>query len=131
MDLTGTGLTGFDLYLGGEGKHERIYDKLGAHSYGHGAAAGTRFAVWAPNAERVSVVGPFNQWDGNAHVMRGRASSGIWELAIPTIGAGTAYKYEIRDRAGHLFVKADPYGFAMQLRPEICPVLPSLAAYAW
>ena len=129
--MTDSGLTDFDLYLFGEGKHERIYDKLGAHSYGLGAAAGTRFAVWAPNAERVGVVGPFNHWNGDAHVMRSRGSSGIWELAIPGIGAGTTYKYEIRDRAGRLFVKADPYGFAMQLRPENCSVVASLDGYAW
>ena len=115
----------------GEGKHERIYDKLGAHPDGHGDAAGTRFAVWAPNAERVSVVGDFNHWNGDAHVMRTRASSGVWELAIPGVGAGTAYKYEIRDRAGRLFVKADPYGFAMQLRPDNCSVVASLDGYVW
>jgi len=107
--LTDSGITDFDLYLFGEGNHERIYDKLGAHTYGQGAAAGTRFAVWAPNAERVSVVGAFNLWHGDVHVMRPRATSGIWELAIPAIGAGTAYTYEIRDRAGRLHVKADPY----------------------
>jgi len=129
--LSDPGLTDFDLYLFGEGKHERIYDKLGAHTYGDGAAAGTRFAVWAPNAERVSVVGPFNHWNGDAHAMRSRASSGVWELAIPGIGAGTAYKYEIRDRAGRLFVKADPYGFAMQLRPENCSVVASLDGHVW
>jgi 1,4-alpha-glucan branching enzyme len=100
-NLTDHAITDFDLYLFGEGKHERIYDKLGAHLYASaaasaaaspaaGAAAGTRFAVWAPNAERVSVVGAFNQWNGDAHVMQGRGSSGIWELAIPGIGAGTA-----------------------------------------
>jgi 1,4-alpha-glucan branching enzyme len=126
-----SGLTDFDLYLFGEGKHERIYDKLGAHAYGHGGAAGTRFAVWAPNAERVSVVGAFNEWHGDVHVMRARATGGVWELAIPGVGAGTAYKYEIRDRTGRLFLKADPYGFAMQLRPENCSVVSSLAGYAW
>jgi 1,4-alpha-glucan branching enzyme len=129
--LTDLRITDFDLYLFGEGKHERIYDKLGAHTYGDGAAAGTRFAVWAPNAERVSVVGPFNQWNGDANAMRSRASSGVWELAIPGIGAGTTYKYEIRDRAGRLFVKADPYGFAMQLRPANCSVVASLDGHAW
>jgi 1,4-alpha-glucan branching enzyme len=129
--MSDSGLTDFDLYLFGEGKHERIYDKLGAHSYGVGAAAGTRFAVWAPNAERVSVVGAFNHWNGDAHVMRGRASSGVWELNIPGIGVGSAYKYEIRDRKGHLFVKADPYGFAMQLRPENCSVVVSLDGHHW
>ena len=146
INLTDHAITDFDLYLFGEGKHERIYDKLGAHLYTSAAASvatgaaageaavaatGTRFAVWAPNAERVSVVGAFNQWNGDTHVMHVRGSSGIWELAIPGIGAGTAYKYEIRDRAGHLFVKADPYGFAMQLRPENCSVVTSLDGYAW
>jgi 1,4-alpha-glucan branching enzyme len=131
FNLTDSRLTDFDLYLFGEGKHERIYDKLGAHSYGDGAAAGTRFAVWAPNAERVSVVGPFNHWNGDAHVMRSRASSGVWEMAIPGIGAGANYKYEIRDRAGRLFVKADPYGFSMQLRPDNCSVVASLDGHVW
>ncbi len=131
INLTDSGLTDFDLYLFGEGKHERIYDKLGAHIVGEGAASGTRFAVWAPNAERVSIVGPFNHWNGDAHVMRSRASSGVWELAVSGVGAGTAYKYEIRDRAGRLFVKADPYGFAMQLRPENCSVVASLDGHVW
>jgi 1,4-alpha-glucan branching enzyme len=87
--------------------------------------------VWAPNAERVSVVGAFNQWNGDSNAMRSRESSGVWELKIPGLGAGTAYKYEIRDRAGRLFVKADPYGFAMQLRPENCSVVASLDGYVW
>ena len=125
-------LTDFDLHLFGEGKHERIYDKLGAHVFGSGSEGeGTRFAVWAPNAERVSVVGPFNHWNGDAHVMCARASSGVWELAIPGVGAGAAYKYEIRDRAGRLFVKADPYGFAMQLRPDNCSVVACLDGHVW
>jgi 1,4-alpha-glucan branching enzyme len=134
-NLTGQAITDFDLYLFGEGKHERIYDKLGAHPCAAGAvagaAAGTRFAVWAPNAERVSVVGAFNHWDGNVDVMRSRASSGIWEIVIPGVGIGTAYKYEIRDREGRLFVKTDPYGFAMQLRPDNCSLVASLDGYAW
>ncbi len=129
--MTESGLTDFDLHLFGEGKHERIYDKLGAHAYGDGGTAGTRFAVWAPNAERVSVVGAFNHWDGDAHVMRTRAAGGVWELNIPGIGTGSAYKYEIRDRAGRLFVKADPYGFAMQLRPDNCSVVASLDGHVW
>jgi 1,4-alpha-glucan branching enzyme len=129
--LSELGLSDFDLYLFGEGKHERIYDKLGAHAWSAGGESGTRFAVWAPNADRVSVVGAFNRWNGDAHVMRTRGAGGVWELAIPGIGAGTAYKYEIRDRAGHLFVKADPYGFAMQLRPENCSVVASLDGHAW
>ena len=129
--MTDSAITDFDLYLFGEGKHERIYDKLGAHPAAVGVAPGTRFAVWAPNAERVSVVGPFNRWDGGANVMHSRASSGIWELTIPGIGTGISYKYEIRDRSGRLFLKADPYGFAMELRPENCSVVASLDGYVW
>ncbi len=129
--MTDQAITDFDLYLFGEGRHQRIYDKLGAHPDPRGAAAGTRFAVWAPNAERVSVVGAFNDWDGGAHVMHSRASSGIWELTVPGIGAGTAYKYEIRDRGGRLLLKTDPYGAAMQLRPENCSLVTSLDGYAW
>jgi 1,4-alpha-glucan branching enzyme len=129
--MTDQAITDFDLHLFGEGKHERIYEKLGAHPDPAGPAAGTRFAVWAPNAERVSVVGPFNHWDGGANVMRSRASSGVWESVIPGIGVGTPYKFEIRDHAGRLFVKSDPYGFAMQLRPENCSVVASLDGFDW
>jgi 1,4-alpha-glucan branching enzyme len=128
--LSDSQLTDFDLYLFGEGRHERIYEKLGAHPQAQDAA-GTRFAVWAPNAERVSVVGAFNAWDGNSHVMRPRGSSGIWELTVPGVGVGTAYKYEIRGRDHRLFLKADPYGFAMQLRPENCSVVASLDGFVW
>jgi 1,4-alpha-glucan branching enzyme len=128
--LTDSALSDFDLHLFGEGNHERIYDKLGAHPSADDRA-GTRFAVWAPNAEQVSVVGEFNHWDGRTHVMKPRASSGVWELLIPGIGAGTAYKYEIRDRGRRLFLKADPYGFAMQLRPENCSVVTVLDGFAW
>jgi len=133
-DLSDHAIGDFDLYLFGEGKHERIYDKLGAHPYAHGAGgaeSGTRFAVWAPNAERVSVVGAFNHWDGGTHVMRARGTSGIWELAIADVAAGTAYKYEIRDPSGRLFLKADPFGSAMQLRPENCSVVAALEGYDW
>jgi len=125
--LTQQALTDFDLHLYGEGKHERIYEKLGAHP----ESAGTRFAVWAPNAERVSVVGPFNHWDGRTHVMQPRGSSGIWEASVPGIGVGAAYKYEIRSRDGRLILKADPYGFAMQLRPDNCSVVADLNDYGW
>ena len=129
--MTEQAISEFDLHLFGEGNHNRIYDKLGAHPYSRGTAAGTRFAVWAPNAERVSVVGSFNGWDGNAHVMRPRGSSGIWELAVADIGAGTAYKFEIRGRDGRLFLKADPYGAAMQLRPDNCSIVVELNGFQW
>jgi 1,4-alpha-glucan branching enzyme len=124
-------ITDFDLYLFGEGKHERIYEKLGAHPTRHGGTDGTRFAVWAPNAERVSVVGPFNQWHGDVHVLQPRASSGVWELFVAQLGAGTEYKYEIRGRDGRLFLKTDPYGFAMLLRPENSSVVASLDDHPW
>jgi len=129
--LSDSEITDFDLYLFGEGTHQRLYDKLGAHPRSPAEGWGTRFAVWAPNADRVSVVGPFNQWNGDAHVMRPRASSGVWELFIPDLGVGTEYKYEIRSRAGHLFLKADPHGFEMQLRPENSSLVADLGGYAW
>jgi 1,4-alpha-glucan branching enzyme len=129
--LTEQHITDFDIYLFGEGKHERIYDKLGAHPRTQAGEAGTHFAVWAPDAERVSVVGPFNEWDGRRHVMNGRGVSGVWELFVPGIGAGTLYKYEVRARDGRLLMKSDPYGFAMQLRPENCSIVTSLEGYAW
>ena len=121
-------ISDFDLYLFGEGNHNRIYERLGAHAMG---AVGARFAVWAPNAAGVSVVGPFNHWDGRSHVMHNRGASGVWELEIPEIVPGTLYKYEIRTRDGHLFLKADPYGFAMELRPGNCSVFTSLDGFEW
>ena len=124
-------LSDFDLYLFGEGNHHSIYYKLGAHPIVLDGLAGTRFAVWAPNAERVSVVGPFNLWDGRRHAMQVRGSSGIWELFIPGVGPGTAYKYELRTRDGRTILKADPYGFAMQLRPDNCSVVAALDGFEW
>ncbi len=124
-------LSDFDLHLFGEGNHYTIYNKLGAHPATLDGLEGTRFAVWAPNAERVSVVGPFNLWDGRKHAMQVRGGSGIWELFIPGVAPGTAYKYEIRARLGRTLLKADPYGFAMQLRPDNCSVVASLDGHAW
>jgi len=100
-----------DLYLLGEGSDQYIYRKLGAHTTTVQGVSGTRFAVWAPNASRVSVVGDFNSWDGRRHVMRLHPGNGIWEIFIPGIGNGTLYKYEITDARGSLLpLKADPYG---------------------
>ena len=100
-----------DLYLMGEGSDTYIYQKLGAHLKSVGGVAGTRFAVWAPNASRVSVVGDFNSWDGRRHVMRLHPGNGIWEIFLPGVGTGTLYKYEITDADGKLLpLKADPYG---------------------
>jgi len=129
--LTESALTDFDLHLFGEGTHERIYGKLGAHPENRNGVEGTRFAVWAPNAEGVSVVGDFNQWDGRAQPMAGRGSSGVWETFVPGVGAGALYKYEIRPRGGGLKLKADPYGFAMQLRPANASVVAAGGVFDW
>ena len=100
-----------DLYLLGEGSDTYIYQKLGAHLKTIGGVAGTRFAVWAPNASRVSVVGDFNGWDGRRHVMRLHPGNGIWEIFLPGVGNGALYKYEISDADSKLLpLKADPYG---------------------
>jgi len=100
-----------DLYLLGEGSDQYIYRKLGAHRCELQGIAGTRFAVWAPNASRVSVIGDFNGWDGRHHVMRLHPANGIWEIFLPGVGNGALYKYEIQDSAGKLLpLKADPYG---------------------
>ncbi|MCC6191214.1 MAG: 1,4-alpha-glucan branching protein GlgB, partial [Anaerolineales bacterium] len=125
-------LSEYDLYLFGEGSHFELYEKLGAHCLEQAGVAGVVFAVWAPNAQRVSVVGDFNQWDGRRHPMRPRGASGLWELFIPGLAQGDLYKYEIKSRfAGYLAVKADPYGFAMELRPSTASMVWNLDRYTW
>ncbi len=124
-------LTDFDLYLFGEGNHHRIYEKLGAHFTHEQGVAGTRFAVWAPSAKRVSVVGPFNQWDGRKHAMQVMGSSGFWELFVPGVMHGTPYKFEIKPGDGGTLLKSDPYAFAAQLRPENCSVVADIDGYEW
>ncbi len=99
-----------DLYLFNEGNEHRIYEKLGAHLRNLGGVAGVSFAVWAPGAARVSVVGNFNQWDGRYHPMRSLGASGVWELFVPGLGAGELYKFELRDQRGTVRLKTDPYG---------------------
>ncbi len=106
-----------DAYLFGKGDHHFIYEKLGAHVCEKDGISGVSFAVWAPSARRVSVVGDFNLWDGRKHMMRVLGSSGIWEIFIPGIQAGLKYKYEIFTQDGRLLIKADPYAFYSEMRP--------------
>ncbi len=112
-----------DLHLWNEGRHERIYDKLGAQVREMNGVAGVAFAVWAPNARGVSVVGDFNDWDGRIHMMRSLGSSGIWELFVPELEPGACYKYEIRTWDGHLTLKADPFAFAAEKPPATASVV--------
>jgi 1,4-alpha-glucan branching enzyme len=120
-----------DLHLIGEGNHFEKYRILGAHVCEHEGVSGVGFAVWAPAAERVSVVGNFNHWDGREHQMRVRGSSGIWELFIPGLCEGETYKFEIRAKNGDVFEKADPYAQQMELRPATASVVHNPRAYRW
>ncbi len=111
-------LSDYDLHLMGEGTHYLKYEKMGAHPATVLGIAGVQFAVWAPNAMRVSVVGDFNQWDGRASPMRNRGPSGVWELFVPELTERAIYKYEIRPMHSDLpILKSDPYGFYAELRP--------------
>ena len=121
-----------DSYLIAEGNHLRLYDKLGAHSMELEGVAGVAFLVWAPNASRVSVVGSFNSWDGRRHPMRRRVECGVWELFIPGIDRGEAYKYEIKGAHGELLpLKADPIAFAAEHPPRTASVVHGLGEPAW
>jgi len=112
-----------DDLLMAEGTHRRLFDKLGAHLVEHQGAYGVHFAVWAPNARRVSVVGDFNDWDGRRHVMRRRNDVGVWEIFIPGLGAGRSYKFEIVGADGQVQpLKADPFAFAAELRPATASI---------
>ncbi|HKK05026.1 MAG TPA: 1,4-alpha-glucan branching protein GlgB [Gammaproteobacteria bacterium] len=111
-------LSDFDLHLFNEGRHWHVYRHLGANVREIDGVRGVLFATWAPNAERVSVVGDFNGWDGRRHPMRARGASGVWELFIPGLDVGTLYKFEIRNRQyGTIMVKTDPYGRQFERRP--------------
>lgn len=128
----GTTVTDMDLYLFGEGRHERLYDWLGAQVTEQEGVRGVRFCVWAPNARRVSVVGEFNFWDGRHHMMRKHIPSGVWELFIPGLGPGTLYKYEIKTHDGHLLPhKADPMGFAAEIPPHTASRVVDTRDYQW
>ncbi|MBL8269964.1 1,4-alpha-glucan branching protein GlgB [Steroidobacter sp.] len=124
-------LSDLDLHLFGEGNHHHIQQKLGAHLEVHDGVAGTRFAVWAPNAQRVSVVGEFNQWDGTRNALQRRHQSGVWETFVPGAGVGALYKFEIVGVHGQLLMKSDPYAFEMQLRPDSASVVADIDGYEW
>jgi 1,4-alpha-glucan branching enzyme len=112
-----------DMHLAAEGRHERLYDKLGAHLTEVDGVSGVAFAVWAPAARGVSVVGDFNSWDGRLHPMRSLGSTGIWELFIPDVPEGARYKYEIRTPDGELRLKADPFAQEAELPPQTASVV--------
>jgi 1,4-alpha-glucan branching enzyme len=121
-----------ELYLFNEGRLLEAYRTLGSHAVTHEGVAGVRFAVWAPSAERVSVVGDFNRWDGRVHMMRVRGASGVWELFIPGLRPGDLYKYEIRNaHTGEIRIKTDPYGQCFEKRPGTAAIVPQPSAFEW
>ncbi|MDP2278352.1 MAG: alpha-amylase family glycosyl hydrolase, partial [Nitrospirota bacterium] len=148
-------LTDYDLHLIAEGNHYKKYEKLGAHvfevnpvrnssgaldsaaeqrgiiSNGVNGIKGIHFAVWAPNAKRVSVVGDFNRWDGRRHQMRVLGSSGVWEIFVPGLDEGEVYKFEIKSKANEIFLKADPYAFYFEVRPKSASVVYDINRYRW
>jgi 1,4-alpha-glucan branching enzyme len=121
-----------DDYYIGQGSHLRLFDRLGAHEMEFEGVHGTHFAVWAPNARRVSVVGPFNDWDGRRNPMRVRYDTGIWEVFIPVLGTDTLYKYEIVGPDGVVLpLKADPFARQSELRPKTASVVPDPTPFKW
>ena len=124
-------LTDLDMYLLGEGTNFKAYNKMGAHPLTLDGVAGVHFAVWAPNAIRVSVVGWFNNWDGRIHPMQQRGSSGLWEIFMPHLKPGDLYKFEVKGHQAFLAQKADPYAFASELRPRSASMVWNHEAYEW
>ena len=130
--MTNATLTDYDVHLWTEGHHYRAYEKLGAHLVEENGVAGTRFAVWAPNARWVSVGGDFNDWQAGTHSMRPVGSTGIWQCFVPGVGQGAVYKYAIISRLHNYWVeKADPYAFAMEHRPRTASRVWDLSGYTW
>jgi len=120
-----------DLYLFGKGDERRIYDKLGSQLRTIDGVAGASFAVWAPNAQRISVVGDFNNWDGRCHQMRSLGLSGVWEIFIPGVTESAHYKYEIRTLQGHIKLKTDPFGFFFETPPKNAAIVWSNQKFKW
>ncbi len=124
-------LSDYDLHLFSEGTHLRAWEKFGAHVLTIGHVTGVHFAVWAPNAQRVSVIGDFNGWDGRVHPMRRLVPSGVWELFIPDLRIGACYKYEVRTQAGHLLEKSDPYAQRFEVPPNSASIIWQEGEYQW
>ncbi|MFF9625218.1 1,4-alpha-glucan branching enzyme [Streptomyces griseosporeus] len=120
----------FDLHLIREGRHEQLWKALGAEPMTHQGVAGTRFTVWAPNAQGVRVAGDFTFWDGTQYPMRSLGSSGVWELFLPGVGEGTRYKFEIHSRYGHRFLKADPMARRSEVPPDTASIV-TASRYEW
>jgi 1,4-alpha-glucan branching enzyme len=120
-----------DLHLFGEGRHRRLWDVLGAHPREHDGMAGVSFAVWAPNAKAVRVVGDWNFWDGRVHQMRSLGSSGVWELFVPGVAAGARYKYELVAADGRLILKTDPMAFLLEAPPATASVVVGPSQHEW
>ncbi len=120
-----------DLHLFNEGNHRRLYDALGAHLRILDGVPGTSFAVWAPNSQRVSVVGNFNGWDGRRHPMRRMGASGVWEIFVPGVTQGALYQFEMLDAQGALAVKTDPFGFAFENPPKHAAIVWDTARHVW
>jgi len=120
-----------DLFLFGKGDERRIYEKLGAQLRTIDGVPGTSFAVWAPNAQRISVVGDFNNWDGRFHPMRLLGASGVWEIFVPGVGAGAHYKFEVRDAHGKISLKTDPYGFFFEVPPKNAAIVWDNRKFKW
>ncbi len=125
-------LTDYDIYLFGQGRHQNIYEKLGAHRRQVNGIAGIHFAVWAPNCYKAAVIGDFNRWDARTHAMENNRGSGIWELFIPNLEVGLRYKYEIRSHHnGYRAEKSDPYGFYAEVRPKTASIVYDIDGYNW
>src|SRR6187397_1511261 len=124
-------LTDYDLHLFNEGTHYRAWQKFGSHRTTVDGVSGVHFAVWAPNARRVSVIGDFNRWDGRTHVMTSLASSGVWEIFVPGLTEGACYKYEVLTPGGHLLEKADPYAQRFEVPPNSASIIWTEGRYEW
>ena len=124
-------LTEYDLHLFNEGNNHRVYEKMGSSVVKHGGVDGVHFAVWAPEAKRVSVVGSFNNWDGRVHQMRTLGASGVWEIFIPGLHEGDIYRFEIKTKNNNIMLKSDPYAYYSEIRPANASVVYNVDKYKW